>query len=98
MKRYEVEFSKEAIADLEASFEWGCDIWGSPEAAKWYFEIRDKIKERLSKSPLACSLAPQQQRYKAEARVLVIQRYNVLFHLEGKLVTILHIRGPFTER
>ena len=98
MKRFEVEFSDNAIADLDASFEWGCEVWGPPQAAKWYFEIRDRINKRLCKSPQACPLVAQQQRYKAETRVLVIDRYNVLFHLEGKLVTILHIRGPFTER
>lgn len=98
MKAYEVEFSDEAVADLDASFEWGCDVWGAPHAAKWYFDVRDKINEQLSKSPRGCPLAPQQQRYKAEVRVLAIGRYNVLFHLEGKLVTVLHICGPFTER
>lgn len=98
MKRFVVEFSDEAIADLDASFEWGCEVWGAPQAAKWYFEIRDRITEMLSKSPLGYPLAPQQHRYKAETRVLTIERYNVLFHIEGKLVTILHIRGPFTER
>lgn len=96
MKRYEVEFSDVAIADLDESFEWGCDVWGSSLAAKWYFEMRDIIIERLSESPLGCPLAPHQQRYKAESRVLVIDRYNVLFHVTGKLVTVLHIRGPFT--
>ena len=98
MKRFAVEFSDEAIADLNESFEWGCEVWGAPQAAKWYFEIRDKINGRLNKSPLGCPLAPRQQRFKAEVRVLVIGRYNVLFYLEDKVVTILHIRGPFTER
>ncbi len=98
MKRYEVEFSEKAIADLDASFEWGCETWGVSQAATWYFETRDKINERLSSSPLGCPLAPQNERYKVEVRVLVIERYNVVFHLKGKLVTVLHIRGPFNER
>lgn len=98
MKRYEVEFSEKAIADLDKSFEWGCEMWGPPQAAKWYFDIRDKISDLLSKSPLGCPLAPQEELYNAETRVLVIRRYNVVFHVDGKLVTILHIRGPFTER
>ncbi len=98
MKRFVVEFSDEAIADLDASFEWGCEVWGARQAAKWYFEIRDRISKMLSKSPLGCPLAPQQHRYKAETRILSIERYNVLFHLDGELVTILHIRGPFTVR
>lgn len=98
MNRFEVEFSEEAIADLDESFEWGCEVWGPQQAAKWYFEMRDKINYLLGKSPLGCPLAPQQKRYKAETRVLIIDRYNVLFHVEGKSVTILHIRGPFPER
>jgi plasmid stabilization system protein ParE len=98
MKRYAVEFSDEAIADLDESFEWGCMNWGPSQAAKWYYEIRDTINDRRSMSPLGCPLAPQQQRYKAEARVLVVDRYNVLYHVEGRLVTVLHIRGPFIER
>jgi plasmid stabilization system protein ParE len=98
MKRFRVEFTDKAVADLEESFEWGCEVWGPPQAATWYFQMRDRIDEMLSKSPLACPLAPQPQRYEAETRVLVVDRYNVLFHVEGKLVTVLHIRGPFTER
>ena len=69
---------------------------GPSQAAKWYFEMRDQINNRLGRSPLACPLISQSERYLAEARVLVIDRYNVVFHVEGTLVTILHIRGPFT--
>lgn len=98
MKRFAVEFTEKAIADLDASFEWGCEFWGPEQAAKWYFEMRDRIMEQLTLAPLACPLAPQQHRYAAETRVLVIGRYNVLFHVHGKLVSILHIRGPFRER
>lgn len=98
MKRYEVEFSDRAIEDREASFEWGCENWGASQAAKWYFEMRDKIDGQLSNSPLGYPLTPQTERFKAEARVLTIDRYNVVFHVKGRLVTILHIRGPFTKR
>lgn len=98
MKKLEIEFSDEAIADLDASFEWGCAVWGPQQAAKWYFDIRDRINAVLSMSPLGCPLAPQQELYNAEIRVLVINRYNILFHIEGKRVTIIHIRGPFKER
>lgn len=96
MKRYEVEFSKEAIADLDSSFEWGREKWRVSEAANWYITLRDTIASRLTASPLGCSLAPDQYRFKAPVRVLVIDRYNILFHPDGSLVTILHIRGPFT--
>lgn len=96
MKRYEVEFSEEALANLESSFEWGCERWGVVEAAKWYFEIRDSISETLSVSPLGCSLAPHQDQYTAQARVLIVDRYNVIFYVERNSVLIVHIRGPFT--
>ncbi|HMO79382.1 MAG TPA: type II toxin-antitoxin system RelE/ParE family toxin [Pyrinomonadaceae bacterium] len=98
MRRYKVEFTDQAVADLDASFEWGCEAWGPEQAAEWYFEMRDRIREQLTRSPLACPLAPQQQLYTAETRVLVIGRYNVLFHFDGKKVTLLHIRGPFRDR
>ncbi|MBK9163025.1 MAG: type II toxin-antitoxin system RelE/ParE family toxin [Acidobacteria bacterium] len=98
MKRFEVEFTDQAIADLDASFEWGCEVWGPEQAAKWYFEMRDMLIEQLSRAPLGYPLTPQQQLYNAETRVLAVGRYNVLFHLDGNVVTILHIRGPFTER
>lgn len=98
MKRFAVEFTENAIADLDASFEWGCEVWGPQQAAEWYFEMRDRIIEQLTVAPLKCPLAPQQHLYAAETRVLVICRYNVLFHVHGTSVSILHIRGPFKER
>lgn len=96
MKRYNVEFSDEAVANLESSFEWGSKKWGAAEAARWYFEIQDSIHETLSVSPLGCPLAPYQDRYTAKARVLIVGRYNVIFYVEQKTVMIVHIRGPFT--
>ena len=96
MKKYEVEFSESAQADLESSFEWGSQRWGLGDAANWYFEIQDAINETLSISPLGCPLAPDQDEYIAEARVLAIGRYNAIFFVEGRTVFIVHIRGPFT--
>ena len=96
MSAFEVVFSDQALADLESSFEWGCERWGINEATNWYFEIQDAINERLTSFPLGCPPAPGQHRFMAETRVLVIERYNVLFHVSRKQVTITHIRGPFT--
>lgn len=96
MNRYDVVFSDQALADLESSFEWGCDKWGVAEATIWYFETKDAINEKLTVVPVGCPLAPDQHRFMAETRVLVIGRYNVLFHVNRKKVTITHIRGPFT--
>jgi plasmid stabilization system protein ParE len=96
MKRYEVVFSEKALADLEASFEWGCDVWGLAAATNWYFKIKDVIDETLTILPLGCPLLPDQEPLKAEARILVIDRYNIIFHVNRDTVTIVHIRGPFT--
>lgn len=95
MKTYSVEFAEQAIDDLEASFEWGCENWGTQRAASWYFDIRDTINDQLRDFPLACPLAPHQSRFEDETRVLVVGRYNVLFHVCDRTVTVLHIRGPF---
>lgn len=96
MKRYDVVFSDQARADLESSFEWGRENWGLTEATNWYFGIQDAITEILTVIPVGCPLAPDQHRFFIETRVLVIGRYNVLFHVSRKTVTITHIRGPFT--
>lgn len=95
MKRYEVVFSDRALADLESSFQWGCEKWGISEAAEWYFSLQDRVSDTLTRLPLGYPLAPDQDRYMAETRVLSIGRYNVLFNVSGNTVTIVHIRGPF---
>jgi len=96
MKKYKVEFSDEAVANLESSFEWGSEKWGVKEATRWYFDIQDSIQETLGVSPLGCPLAPYQDRYTAQARVLIVGRYNVIFYVERNTVLIVHVRGPFT--
>lgn len=95
MNKYDVVFSKRALADIESSLEWGCQKWGVEEATKWFFSIQDTISETLSTSPFGCPLAPYPYRYKAETRLLVIGRYNVLFNVSEMTVTVLHVRGPF---
>lgn len=97
MRRFEVAFSNEAIADLESSFEWGCDHWGSGRAATWYFEMRDSIESKLSTSPLGYRLAIDNDEYDVEVRELMIERYHVIYNVTGKLVTVIHIRGPYGD-
>ncbi|MGB7070812.1 MAG: type II toxin-antitoxin system RelE/ParE family toxin [Pyrinomonadaceae bacterium] len=95
MKTYQLEFSKEAIADLDTSFEWGCEKWGTEEAADWYFDFRESITKRLGSFPLGQPIAPENDEYDVEARQLIIGRYSVIFNVNGNVVTILHIRGPY---
>lgn len=98
MARFDVEFSSEAIADLEASFEWGCERWGRIEAATWYVQINESINQLLTSFPLGHPIAPENDEYDVEVRQLILGRYIVVFNVEGSLVTILHIRGPHTGR
>jgi plasmid stabilization system protein ParE len=97
MKDYEVEFSKEAIGDLDASFEWGCERWGTVEAASWYFDMRDSIYDLLGSFPLGHPLSPENDEYEVETRQLTLGRYCVIFNVTNNVVTILHIRGPYSR-
>ena len=96
MPSYDVEFSEEAIADLDSSFEWGCEEWGTVEAATWYVQTRDSINKMLGSFPLSQPIAPENDEYEVEVRQMIIGRYHVIFNVENRNVTILHIRGPYT--
>ena len=96
MPMYDLEYSEEAITDLDSSFEWGCERWGSIEAGAWYVEMRDSINRMLGSFPLSQPLAPENDEYEVEVRQMIIDRYSVIFNIEDKVVTILHVRGPYT--
>jgi plasmid stabilization system protein ParE len=96
MEEYQVEFSEEAIADLDSSFEWGCEKWGAVEAATWYIDTRDSINDLLGSIPLGHPFAPENDQFEVEARQLILGRYCVIFNVTGSVVTILHIRGPYS--
>src|SRR5947208_1147006 len=55
------------------------------------------IKGRLTSQPLSCSLAPESEDLGSAVRQLIVQRYRVLFIVEKKTVTILHVRGPYGD-
>lgn len=96
MSGYQVEFSEEAIEDLDSSFEWGCERWGEEQAVKWYLNMRETIEKELVLFPLRYSLAPENEEYSVEVRQLIKGRYRVLFNISRKIITVLHIRGPYT--
>ena len=95
MTGYQVEFSEEAVADFQSSFEWGCDNWGRETAAKWYVESRDSINRLLGAFPLSQPIAPENEEYDVEVRQMILGRYRVLFNIDASVVTVLHIRGPY---
>ena len=96
MKTYQVEFSKEAMSDLDASFEWGRETWGTDEAIAWYIDFRESIMKLLISFPLRQPIAPEDDEYDVETRQLILGRYRMIFNVKGRVVTILHIRGPYS--
>ena len=96
MKPYRVTFTEDAIADLVSSLQWGIEVWGEDAALKWYSDIRGSIQDLLGEFPLSQPLAPDANEYEVEVRQMISGRYRVLFTVDRKTVTILHIRGPYT--
>jgi len=95
MKEFTVIFHPDAETDITSSYEWGCRVWGEREAKAWARELHQRIKTRLSSLPLSCSVAPESEELGIEIRQLVVQRYRILFIVQKKIVTILHVRGAF---
>jgi plasmid stabilization system protein ParE len=97
MTRYTIIFHPEAEQDIRASLAWGVRVWGRTPAHKWLRQLRDTIKKRLTQSPEGCPLAPESSDLGVVIRQLVIGRYRVLFTVDAQTVTILHLRGAYTD-
>jgi len=99
MKRYRVAFLAEAYDDILASYEWGMLNWGEELAQKWLEDLYDIIYSILEISPLGCPVAPDNNEWESEVRMLVFLRYRILFTvLESEEVIIVRVSGPFTKR
>ena len=95
MRKYSVIFHPDAETDIRSSYQWGRRVWGDKQAKAWVQELQRAIKLRLTSSPLSCSLGPESDDLGIEVRQLIVQRYRVLFIVEKKKATILHVRGPY---
>jgi len=94
-KKYILTVHPEAEIDIDSSFQWGCRRWGRKNAKAWVRELRQAMINRLTSTPLGCSLAPESEELGVPIRQLIIGRYRVLYLVEKKTVTILHVRGPY---
>lgn len=94
MKKYSIILHPDAEADINSSYKWGRQVWGDKQAKAWVQELQRAIKLRLS-LPLSCPLAPESVDLGIAVRQLIVRRYRVLFIIEKKTATILHIRGPY---
>jgi plasmid stabilization system protein ParE len=95
MKRYKVILHPDAETDIDSSFEWGGRAWGQKNAKAWVRELRNTIRNRLTAMPLGYPLAPESEGLGISVRHLIVGRYRILFIVEKRTVTILHVRGPF---
>ena len=96
MKKYSVIFHPDAETDISSSYRWGRRVWGDKQAKAWAQELRRAIKLRLTSLPLSCPLAAESDDLGIEVWQLIVGRYRVLFIVEKKTITILHVRGPYT--
>ncbi len=98
MKRYRLEFSREALDDIERSFEWGRSEWGEEAAIRWYRKLTGHTRNVLGLVPLAQPIASEGRILNREIRHLIFGRYRILFEVEGKLVKVLHVKGAYAGR
>jgi plasmid stabilization system protein ParE len=95
MKNYSVIFHSEAETDINLIYQWGRRVWGYDQANAWARELQRAIKLRLTSLPLSCPLAPESEDLGIAVRQLIVQRYRILFIVEKRTATILHVRGPY---
>src|SRR5438876_5936702 len=95
MKKYSIIFHPDAETDINSSYQWGRQVWGDRQARAWAQELQRAIKLRLTSLPLSFPLAPESDDLGIAVRQLIVQRYRVLFIVEKKTATILHVRGPY---
>ncbi len=96
MKRFGVEYSAGADADLDAA----CAriARDSPEnAARWRMSVHGATA-RLATFPRRCPLAYEAATLGCEVRVLVHGAYRVLFTIEGQRVLVLAVRHGARRR
>ena len=94
MKKYHVEITAIAAAELREAYLWIQE--DSPERAVRWREGLLKQIERLETLPGRCSLAPENAFFAEEIRQLLYGRrggrYRILFTIEKDTVYVLHIR------
>lgn len=92
MKRYAVIFEESAQADVRASYDWGCRVWGKKEARRWVRELRTAVLKQGSIVPKGFPIAPEDEEFAEEIRQMIVGRYRVLFTIRKGKVHVLHIR------
>ena len=97
MKKFRIEFTEEAKADIARSYDWGKSEWGISPAIRWYRALRSSVRELLVHFPLSQSIAPESDELGIEVRQLIFRRYRLIFEIDGNTVRILHLKGSFVN-
>jgi plasmid stabilization system protein ParE len=95
--KYNVVIELSANRDIDQSYVWGCQEWGTAQARKWYNGLIRAIKS-LAEFPERQPIAPENDEFDEEIRQLVYGRYRVLFAIQGNKVAVLHCRGAYTGK
>ena len=95
MKKYKVILHSDAETDISSAFEWGRRAWGEENARAWVRRIYLKLRERLTATPLRCPVSPESEELGIPIRQLIDGRYRILFVVEKKTVTVLHVKGSY---
>jgi plasmid stabilization system protein ParE len=95
MKRYKVILHADAETDISSAFEWGRRVWGEENARTWLRLLYRNLRERLASTPLRCPVAPESVELGISVRQLIDGRYRILFIVEKRTVTILHVKGAY---
>jgi plasmid stabilization system protein ParE len=98
MTKYKVILHPDAETDINSAYKWGCQAWGEEKANAWVRELRRTIKSRLTSIPLGCALAPESEELDIPVRQLIVGRYRILFIVEKRVVTILHVSGAYVSK
>jgi plasmid stabilization system protein ParE len=95
MKKYKVILHSDAETDISSAFEWGRQAWGEKKAQKWVRRLYRNLRDRLTSTQLRCPVAPESEELGIPVRQLIDGRYRILFIVEKKTVTILHVKGAY---
>jgi len=96
LKKYRVEIKPAAEADLLKRYNEIGEA-SQQNALNWYLSIIDAI-EKLDELAELCPIAPEDTEIYKDIRHLIIGDYRVLYHIVGKVVTVLHIRHSAMDR
>ena len=95
MKKYKVILHSDAETDISSAFEWGRHAWGEEKCSNWVRQLHSNLRDRLASTPLRCPVAPESEELGISVRQLIVGRYRILFIVEKKTVTILHLKGAY---